>query len=376
MIKIDSVSKSYNGTTEVLKNVSLTIEKNELLVLLGESGCGKTTLLKMINQLESITKGDILIDGESVRNVEPTQLRRKIGYVVQQVGLFPHLTIKDNIEVVNKIKGVSKEIYEGKTREVMKMIGMDYDEFCYRYPRELSGGQAQRIGVARAYSTDPNIILMDEPFSALDPLTRNDLQNELLRLQAEVPKTIVFVTHDIAEAIKIADRIVLLKNGNIEQVGTPRELLLHPSTPYVSKFLGDKRIWKSPWLITCGDVMTDNVSTVSANSGADAAWELFKRDEVQTAFVVDDTGKVIGKLTEKILMRNQGKTDLSDVMKRSFDYVHVDTALHEAVQMMNEKNILYLPVVNDDFSPVGMINLTDLLKVFDNNVLSTTREVV
>ena len=375
MIKISNVSKSYKENHEVLSRISFDINDKELIVLLGESGCGKTTLLKIINRLEKATSGEIEIDGQNIIDIDPVKLRRKIGYVVQQVGLFPHMIVKENLEIVCKIKKEDEATYSKQILQMLKMVGLDADKFLYRYPSELSGGQAQRIGVARAYMANSDLILMDEPFSALDPITRNELQDELLRLQHTYPKTIVFVTHDITEAIKIADRIVLLNKGKIEQIGTPRELLINPKSEYVSKFLGEKRIWNSPWLIQCRDVMSTKLSCVKQSEHMKIVWDMFRQDKIQTILVIDENGKAVGKLTEKILMRNIDVNSIDQVMKKSFDYVFEKTSLHDAVRQMNEKNILYMPVLDKNMRPTGMINMTDLMKIFDSNVLSTTVEV-
>lgn len=373
MISIKNVSKAYNGGSEVLKNICLEIQDHELLVLLGESGSGKTTLLKMINRLIDVSGGEISIDGKNIQEADPVELRRGMGYVVQQTGLFSHMTIRNNIEVVNKIKHEKPEVIRAKTNEVMRMVGLDPEEFLDRYPRELSGGQAQRVGVARAYATDPDIILMDEPFSALDPITRQELQKELLQLQEKTPKTIVFVTHDITEAIKLADRIVLLNKGIIEQVGTPRELLLEPKSEYVSAFLGEKRIWNSPWLLECKDIMSRETTKICVTEKVDKAWELIENDSVQAIMVEDEDGIVVGKLTEKIMMRHTKQESIETVMKKKFDYAYLDTPLHEAVQMMNEKDVLYLPIINRSGVLEGILSMTDLLQVFDQNVLSVRR---
>ena len=373
MISIRNVSKSYQQGTEVLKDINLEIRDQELVVLLGESGSGKTTLLKMINRLISMSKGDILIDGKSINEIDPVELRRGMGYVVQQTGLFPHLTVQDNIEMVSKLKKEKPEHIKAKTAEVMRMVGLAPEEFLKRYPRELSGGQAQRVGVARAYATEPDIILMDEPFSALDPITRAELQKELLELQKKSPKTIVFVTHDIAEAIKLADRIVLLNNGVIEQVGTPRELLIYPKSEYVSRFLGDNRVWKTPWILQCKDIMSEIVTCVNVNDDVETAWELIKKDDVQAIIVTDDNNRAVGKLTEKIMMRKTDAKSIRELMKTQFDYTHIDTPLHDAVKLMNEKDILYLPVLNQENQLMGMLSMTDLMMAFDDNVLSEQR---
>ena len=373
MISIQNVSKSYQGGTLVLEDINIEVKKNEFVVLLGESGSGKTTLLKMLNKLIGMTKGKILINGEDINSINTVKLRRDMGYVVQQTGLFPHMTVKENIELVSIIKDEKQEEYEQKTIEVMKMVGLDPDVFMPRYPHELSGGQAQRVGVARAYATNPDIILMDEPFSALDPITRNELQNELIKLQQNTPKTIIFVTHDIAEAIKLADRIVLLNKGRIEQIGTPRELLLNPKTEYVSKFLGEKRVWKAPWLLKCKDVMTDGLTTINVDAKVEEAWETMKDDTVQAIIVVNEKGQAVGKLTEKIMMRNSTSDTIDGMMKKKFDYIHEDMPLHEAVSLMNTKDILYLPVVDEEMHLKGMLTMPNLLSLFDDNVLSEQR---
>ncbi len=373
MISIQNVSKSYQTGTEVLRDINLEIRDRELVVLLGESGSGKTTLLKMINRLIGMSKGDILINGKSINDFDAVQLRRGMGYVVQQTGLFPHMTVQDNIEMVSKLKKEKPESIREKTAEVMRMVGLAPEEYLKRYPRELSGGQAQRVGVARAYATDPEIILMDEPFSALDPITRSELQKELLELQKKKPKTIVFVTHDIAEAIKLADRIVLLNNGVIEQVGTPRELLVHPKTEYVSRFLGDKRVWKTPWILLCKDIMSEKMTCIRADENVEKAWELIKQDDVQAIIVTDENNKAVGKLTEKIMMRRLDSKTIPEMMKKQFDYTFMNTPLHEAVKLMNTKDVLYLPVVNQEMQLMGMLSMTDLMMAFDENILSEQR---
>lgn len=211
MIEFRNVTKSYNGGTPTLKGIHLEIKQGELVTLIGPSGCGKTTTMKMINRLVEPTSGLILVDGNDIAKTDPVKLRRNIGYVIQQIGLFPHMTIKDNVAIVPRLKGMDKSSYLKRIDELMDMVGLNPNQYRDRYPSELSGGQQQRIGVIRAMAAEPSIILMDEPFSALDPISREQLQDELIRLQEEVKKTIVFVSHDMDEALKIADRIVLMK---------------------------------------------------------------------------------------------------------------------------------------------------------------------
>lgn len=236
MIEFVDVNKNF-GEYHIIKNLSMKIEKGKITVIIGSSGCGKTTTLKMINKLIIPTSGKIYIDGEDISQKDTIKLRRNIGYVIQQTGLFPHMTVKENIELIAKIENIDKNKMNMRTRELMKMINLDYEKFSERYPLELSGGQQQRVGVARAFALDPAIILMDEPFSAVDPISRRQLQDELVAIQKKLEKTIVFVTHDIQEAVKIADKICLLNNGEIMQYDTPENIIKNPKNDFVKKFV-------------------------------------------------------------------------------------------------------------------------------------------
>ena len=216
MIEFKNITKRYKDTT-VLSDISFEIPTGQLVAIIGASGCGKTTSLKMINRLIDPTAGKILIDGEDISQKDVIKLRRNIGYVIQQTGLFPHMTIRENIEIIPHVERIDAKKIKARTYELMDMVGLDVDMFLDRYPNQLSGGQQQRVGVARAFATNPDIILMDEPLSALDPITRSDLQDELVDLQSKFQKTIVFVTHDMDEAIKIADKICIMDKGHIVQ---------------------------------------------------------------------------------------------------------------------------------------------------------------
>ncbi|WP_258171109.1 ABC transporter ATP-binding protein [Paenibacillus sp. R14(2021)] len=235
-----AVDKSF-GSGYVLQNFDLDIPAGKIVTLIGPSGSGKTTILKMINRLVEPNAGTIVVNGSDVSKIDPVLLRRSIGYVIQQIGLFPHMTIEDNLTVVPRLKGQRKKSMAALTAQLLELIGLDYGEFRHRYPHELSGGQQQRIGVARALAADPSIVLMDEPFSALDPISRVQLQNELMKLNQTVKKTIVFVTHDIEEALKIADQIVLLKNGKLVRSCTPDQLVTEPADAFVREFVGEER---------------------------------------------------------------------------------------------------------------------------------------
>ena len=250
MIEFQQVSKDYPGGVRAVENFSLTVPTGTLTVLVGSSGCGKTTLLRMVNRMVEPTSGEVLIDGQSVSQRDPVELRRSIGYVMQSGGLMPHRTVIDNIATVPRLSGVKKAEAHDRARELMEVVGLD-TSLTERYPQQLSGGQQQRVGVARALAMDPNILLMDEPFGAVDPVVRRDLQRELLDLQARLSKTVVFVTHDVDEAFLIADQMVILREGaEIVQAGTPEDIVSNPADDFVSAFIGsaqgNRELHRSP----------------------------------------------------------------------------------------------------------------------------------
>ena len=241
MIGFENVRKEYPGGTLAVEDFTLEIASHEAVALVGTSGSGKTTLMRMINRMVDPTSGRVTIDGEDVAAMDPVRLRRSIGYVMQASGLLPHRTVLDNITTVPVLRGTAKGEARERARELMDTVGLD-PELASRYPAQLSGGQQQRVGVARGLAADPNILLMDEPFGAVDPIVREELQSELQRLQRELRKTIVFVTHDIDEAFRIGDRVVILRpGGRIAQVGTPQEILADPADDFVASFVGADR---------------------------------------------------------------------------------------------------------------------------------------
>jgi len=233
LIRLEHISKVFPNGTEAVRDLSIEVLQGETLVLLGSSGCGKTTTLKMINRLLEPTGGDIQVDGRSVLKTDPVELRRSIGYVFQEIGLFPHMTVRENVEIVPRLLGWPSAKRGQRALDLLELVGLEPDEHAGRLPDELSGGQQQRVGVARALATDPAYLLMDEPFGALDALTRDSLQQELLALKEKLTKTIVFVTHDIFEALTLGDRIAILHKGRLQQVGTKEEVLGKPATPFV-----------------------------------------------------------------------------------------------------------------------------------------------
>ncbi|MHB1406283.1 MAG: ABC transporter ATP-binding protein, partial [Desulfitobacteriaceae bacterium] len=256
MLSFKNLTKKYPDGTVAVKDFTLDIKRGEFVILIGPSGCGKSTTLRMVNRLVEPTSGTIEIDGKDYKSYHPVELRRRLGYVIQQVGLIPHLTIAENITFVLKLKGVKENERRARAEELLELIEMSPDVFMDRYPLELSGGQQQRIGVLRALAHDPDIILMDEPFGALDPITREQLQDELKRLQRSVHKTIVFVTHDMDEAVRMADRIVIMRNGDIVQAESPEKIPRAPADEFVANFIGRQRLLRQKTEMPVRDIMS------------------------------------------------------------------------------------------------------------------------
>jgi osmoprotectant transport system ATP-binding protein len=279
-LEFRGVCKRYPGSREpALNDLSLMVPAGEVCVLVGPSGCGKTTAMRLVNRMIDLTEGDILLGGESVLGREPDKLRREIGYVIQQIGLFPHLTVAENIATVPRLLGWDRPRMATRSNELLRLIGMDPAEVSGRYPGQLSGGQRQRIGVARALAADPPLMLMDEPFGAIDPINRERLQDEFLRLQAHVRKTIVFVTHDIDEAIKMGDRIAVLREGGrLAQYATPAELLARPADDFVARFVGADRALKRLALNTLADLRLVSLDAASAAAGESVPLRTSVRD--------------------------------------------------------------------------------------------------
>ncbi|GEQ23440.1 proline/glycine betaine ABC transporter ATP-binding protein [Clostridium butyricum] len=369
MIEFKNIKKSYKSKT-ILENFNLNIDSGKLVVLIGASGCGKTTLLKMINRLISITEGEILINGKNINNMDPIELRRGIGYVIQQTGLFPHMTVKENIEIIPRLMKISERKIERKTIELLNMVGLDPDEYLYRYPAELSGGQQQRVGVARAFATDAEIILMDEPFSALDPITRTELQEQLFNIQKEYNKTIVFVTHDMDEAINIADMICILKDGKIIQYDTPENILKNPENDYVEEFVGKNKIWAKPEFIKAEDVMINRPATVSIKRSLLQAREIMREKTVDSLLIVDKEGMLLGYVTLSDIQKIDNKSILvGEVMRRSPEYVTEDTNLLDLLEKFTGLKRGYLPVCNKNGKLMGLVTRSTLISVLSSQYI-------
>ncbi|MGI8430605.1 MAG: ABC transporter ATP-binding protein [Solirubrobacteraceae bacterium] len=318
-IVFDHVTKRYVSNRAAIDGLSFTVPAGEICVLIGPSGGGKTTAMKMVNRLISITEGDITIDGASVNSLDATELRRGIGYVIQQIGLFSHMTVRENIATVPRLLGWDKARTRARAHELLELVGMDPDEYADRYPAELSGGQRQRVGLARAMAGDPPLMLMDEPFGAIDPITRERLQNDFLALHRKVRKTVIFVTHDIDEAIKMADRICLLREGGrLAQFDTPETMLAHPVDEFVADFVGADRGLKRLGLRTLADVQGLRTQAPGDSDGAPQAGpRVTLRDALSLMLtegssdlaVCDESGGVRGYLTLDAvgqMLRDQG----------------------------------------------------------------------
>jgi osmoprotectant transport system ATP-binding protein len=308
MIRLESLRKSYvsaQGSVTAVDGVSFEVSEGETCVLLGPSGCGKTTTLRMINRLVAPTSGKIFIAGRDTDTVDPVQLRRGIGYVIQQIGLFPNMTVAENIGVVPRLLGWDAGRRRGRAEELLTMLALPPGEFADRYPNELSGGQAQRVGVARAMAVDPPVLLMDEPFAALDPVNREAIQDEFLRMQQKLRKTILFVSHDIDEAVKMADRIAIFHLGRLVQFAAPDELLAHPADAFVANFVGSDRTLKRLRLIRVRDVMTSaagaaidaTAPAISPDDDLRRVASLFLEYGAASLRCVDAAGQVIGVVT-------------------------------------------------------------------------------
>ncbi|WP_348709440.1 choline ABC transporter ATP-binding protein OpuBA [Bacillus subtilis] len=365
MLTLENVSKTYRGGKKAVNNVNLKIAKGEFICFIGPSGCGKTTTMKMINQLIEPSAGKIFIDGENIMDQDPVELRRKIGYVIQQIGLFPHMTIQQNISLVPKLLKWPEQQRKERARELLKLVDMG-PEYLDRYPHELSGGQQQRIGVLRALAAEPPLILMDEPFGALDPITRDSLQEEFKKLQKTLHKTIVFVTHDMDEAIKLADRIVILKAGEIVQVGTPDDILRNPADEFVEEFIGKERLIQSssPDVERVDQIMNTQPVTITADKTLSEAIQLMRQERVDSLLVVDDEHVLQGYVDVEIIDQCRKKANLiGEVLHEDIYTVLGGTLLRDTVRKILKRGVKYVPVVDEDRRLIGIVTRASLVDI-------------
>ncbi len=370
MIEFKNVSKSFNGR-KILKDINITIQDKELVVFIGPSGCGKTTTLKMINKLLTPTSGEIIINGEKIGDKNTIKLRRNMGYVIQQAGLLPHLTIGDNIALIPSIEKMPKDKIHTKVIELLKLVGLDPDEFINKYPNQLSGGEQQRVGVARSFVMDPDVILMDEPFSALDPITKTQLQDEIFNIQQNYKKTIIFVTHDMDEALKLGDKICIMNGGHVVQFDTPEEILKNPINDFVRDFVGKNRIWNQPELIKAKDIMIDKPIKSVGERTILQAIEIMKSSNVDSLLIIDKDNTLTGLVTLKQirtnLRKNPDKTvKIKDIMQKELITVNQEESIIDILEIIKKEDINFVPVVDDKNKLAGLLTKSSLLSILSN----------
>lgn len=358
-LRYENVTKQFaGGDLPAVSELNMEVPEGEICILVGHSGCGKTTTMKMTNRLIEPTSGHIYIDEVDHREMDPIQLRLGIGYVIQEIGLFPHMTIAQNVATVLVEKKRPKEEIRQRVDEMMDLMGLDPQIYRERRPSDLSGGQRQRVGVARALASDPPIMLMDEPFGAVDRITRARLQNEFLRLQKQMGKTILFVTHDIDEAIKMGDRIAVMNQGELVQYSTPDDLLSMPADEFVSNLVGRNRSIKRLNLVRADEV---ELRTLAKLTGADArskAVDAVEGNELGLAVVVDEQGKLTGLLGRGDLQQEGDRVE--DLYSEAGDVVHLDSTLGDALSIMLGHGDGFALVADMDNRPAGAITVADI----------------
>jgi osmoprotectant transport system ATP-binding protein len=364
MIRIENLCKSY-GDNKVLKDINLHIEKGELVSLIGPSGCGKTTLLRCINRLNDITSGKIYIDGKDSDSIDPVHLRRGIGYVIQQIGLFPHMTIRKNINIVPKLIGMEMDqAYIDRINELMHLVSLDPDVFLDRYPAQLSGGQQQRIGVIRGLAANPPILLMDEPFSALDPISREQLQDELLNIQSTMKKTIVFVTHDMDEAIKMSDRIAFMYQGKIQQFDSPHEILENPANDFIKGFIGEERRNKNLGVaatIMVGDIARSYDNLVYGDACVGELFNSAVLTKNDNLVVTDRNDNLLGMVSSDEIKNCPDANTKLQQLAHKVPHLEYDLNIQMANSRMNELDISEMPVV-DGTKALGSVSYKTILR--------------
>ncbi len=371
MIQFQEVTKKYGNET-VLSGLTFEVEKGELVALIGPSGCGKTTLLKIVNRLIKPTSGDVKIGGVSIFHQDEIELRRGIGYVIQQTGLFPHMTVEENIEIVARLEKRDKKAIRERSAALMQMVGLEPDVYLKRYPFQLSGGQQQRIGVVRALALDPEVILMDEPFSALDPPTRLQLQEELADLQGKLRKTILFVTHDMDEAVKIADRICIMQKGAIVQYDTVEEIMKNPASEEVATFIGRNRIWSSPEFIRAKDIMISDPVCAAPEATVLRCIEKMRRRQVDSLMITDKDGRLMGAVTAAALQVVKDKQRLvRGELVREIETASPETNILQILDYVNGGKLVPIPVIEEDGRLVGLITRSSLLTTLSQQYTET-----
>jgi osmoprotectant transport system ATP-binding protein len=359
MIRMEGVSKRY-GDVQAVRDISFRVDKGEVCVLIGPSGCGKSTTLKLINRLLSADSGEIFVADRNIKEFRPELLRRNIGYVIQSIGLFPHMTVAENIAVVPRLLSWEKERITRRVDELLELVGLDKQQYRSKYPAELSGGEAQRIGVARALAADPPLLLMDEPFGAVDPLTREALQQEFIKIQRELKKTVVFVTHDLDEAIRLADRIILMRSGEIVQSDSPERILSRPRNRFVRDFVGTDRVLKRLSRIPVDRYMLA-ARRITLRAGGKSTEHRPGRGR-NFFWVTGEDGRLLGWVDTRSL---DGRHPVESVMTRidpETDALSRGATLREALSRILSRNVRTIAVVDADGRLVGEIGLSRIEK--------------
>lgn len=364
MIEFDHVTKTFPDGTTAVDDVSFTVEAGEFVAIIGTSGSGKTTTMRMINRMIDATEGEIRINGKSNKEIDPVKLRRKIGYVIQQTGLMPHMTVYENIVMVPRLLKWEESKMKKIAKELLARVNLP-EEFLERYPQELSGGQQQRIGVIRALAADQDIILMDEPFGALDPITREALQELVKSLQKEMGKTVVFVTHDMDEALNLADKIAIMSYGKLLQYDSPEEILRNPANQFVEDFIGEERLLQSrSHLQTVDQVMIKAPVAITPGKSLQSAIKLMRDRRVDTLFVTDDSGILKGVVDfQDINFNRKSATSVSDIMTNKVYFVRTGALLRDTIDRMLKRGFKNIPVVDNNDRLVGLVTRASLVDI-------------
>ena len=376
MITYESVTKVYGkglNTVTALDNVSFTIPKGEVVVFLGPSGCGKTTTLRLTNRLETLTRGVITIEDQNIMDIDVVQLRQRLGYVIQAIGLFPNKTIAENIAVVPKLLHWDEERISKRVDELLEMTNLDPELYRDRYPAELSGGQQQRVGVARGLAADPNILLMDEPFGAIDPINREEIQDEFLKLQTKLKKTVAFVSHDIHEAIKMGDRIAIFEKGRLVQYDTPEVILTQPKNKFVSDFVGADRALKVLGLMRVSDIINRTPKNIIQGGDRSAEALHFLNTKESRYGIVLEHNKPIGFVTQKSLKYEDGS--VRDAVEPYPVFLREKTPLRDVLSSMLMYSTPTFCVVDDDKNFAGTVTYNDIQKAVKASYADETENV-
>lgn len=364
MIEFQHVSKFYKGGKVAVDDINLSFNKGEFICFIGTSGSGKTTSMRMLNRMTDPSKGKILIDGQDIQKINPVELRRQIGYVIQNIGLMPHMTIRENIVLVPKLLKVPVEERNKIAEKMIDLVELPR-EMLDRYPNELSGGQQQRIGVVRALAANQDIILMDEPFGALDPITRDSLQDLVKDLQDRLGKTIVFVTHDMDEALKLANKIAIMSEGKVIQFDTPDNILRHPANEFVEELIGEDRLLQAkPDFTTVDEVMLNSAITITPEKSLQEAIKLMREKRVDTLLVVDNSHVLKGFIDVETLDQQRGKaSSVGDILNKDVFFVQKTALLRDALQRILKRGLKYVPVVDEQKRVVGILTRASLVDI-------------